>query len=139
MIKNLIKELFLFGVGGAVYCFMEIIWRGYSHWSMYFCGGLCFILIGLINNTFTFEMPLWKQMLISSVLVTALEFVFGVVFNIILKMDVWDYSDLPFNLFGQICIPFMFFWFFLSFIGIFLDDWIRYLLFDEEKPHYKIL
>lgn len=42
--------------------------------------------------------------------VTAVEFVFGVVFNIILKMNVWDYSGVPFNLFGQVCLLYTILW-----------------------------
>ena len=51
-------------------------------------------------------------------------------------MDVWDYSNMPFNILGQICLPFTILWFFISILAIVLDDWIRYIMFDEEKPHY---
>ena len=42
------------------------------------------------------------------------------------------------NILGQICPEFTLLWFFLSAIGIFLDDLIRWLLFGEEKPHYHL-
>ena len=42
--------------------------------------------------------------------VTAIEFIFGVVFNIWLKMGVWDYSNVPFNIMGQICPMFSILW-----------------------------
>ena len=34
--------------------------------------------------------------------------------NIILQWNVWDYSNVPFNVMGQICLPFSIIWFFLS-------------------------
>ena len=31
-----------------------------------------------------------------------------------LKLDIWDYSRIPFNLYGQICLPYAAVWFVLS-------------------------
>lgn len=130
------KPIILFLIGGVAYYLIEILWRGYSHLSMFILGGICFLCIGLINESFTFEMPLWRQQLISTALVTTLEFNFGLVLNIIFKLNIWDYSHLPFNILGQICLPFTIAWFFLSLVAIILDDYLRYWLFNEEKPHY---
>lgn len=47
-------------------------------------------------------------------IITGIELIFGIAFNIILKEQVWDYSNMPLNLFGQICIPFSIAWFGLS-------------------------
>lgn len=49
-----------------------------------------------------------------SLCVTGVEFIFGVVFNIMLKINVWDYSGMPFNLFGQVCLLYTFLWGVLS-------------------------
>lgn len=139
--KNLIKllrPLILFNIGGLLYILIELLWRGYSHWTMFFVGGICFILIGLINELFTFNIPLITQMTISSVLITLIEFISGCIINIRFNLNVWDYSNMPFNILGQICIPFMILWFFLSVLGIILDDYLRYWFFAEEKPRYKI-
>ena len=81
-------------------------------------------------------MPVWKQCAIGAVIVTAIEFVSGCVINLWLKWDVWDYSDMPLNIMGQICLPFTILWFFLSLIAIVLDDFIRWKFFGEEKPQY---
>jgi uncharacterized membrane protein len=83
------------------------------------------------------DMPIWIQMLICAAGITAIEFVAGIILNIILQLNVWDYSNMPFNILGQVCLPFSFLWFLLSFAAIWLDDWLRYWLFDEEKPHYR--
>ena len=55
----------------------------------------------------------------------------------ILGLHIWDYSTMPLNIFGQICLPFSLAWMGLSGVAIILDDYIRYWFFNEEKPHYK--
>lgn len=137
-LKYLLKEFILFLIGGGIYYLFEILWRGYSHWTMFILGGICFVIIGLLNEQYDYNMSLVEQMFSSMIIITTLEFISGVILNIILKMNIWDYSNMPFNLFGQICIPFMIIWFFLSPIAIVVDDYIRYFIFKEEKPHYKI-
>lgn len=67
------------------------------------------------------------------------EFITGLVVNIWLGLGVWDYSNMPFNLLGQICLPFAFAWVALSAIAIVLDDYLRYWIFGEEKPRYKLI
>lgn len=131
-----IKPLVLFGIGGCLYYIIEILWRGYSHWSMIVLGGLCFILVGSINEVFKF--PLVKQMFLSTVIITIAEFICGCIVNLWLKWNVWDYSGLPFNVLGQICLPYSILWFFLSVVAIILDDYLRYWIFGEEKPKYKL-
>lgn len=137
--KALMKLLTLFLSGGLIYILIEMLWRGHTHWTMFLVGGICFVLVGLINERFTFEMPLVFQMVISMSVITAVEFIAGYIINIRLGWDVWDYSELPFNLMGQICLPYMGLWFLLSALAIVLDDYLRYWLFGEEKPRYKIL
>ena len=66
------KGILLFLVGGLIYFWLEVLWRGYSHWSMFLLGGLCFVLCGLINEGVSWEMPLPLQMLISALMITAL-------------------------------------------------------------------
>ncbi len=136
--KQIIKEPILFCVGGIAYNVVEVLYRGYTHWTMFVVGGLCFILIGLINEIFSWETALWKQMLIGGAAITAVEFVAGCVINLLLGWDVWDYSQLPLNVLGQICVPFYFVWVLLSLVGIVLDDMIRWKCFGEDKPRYKI-
>lgn len=136
---RVLRPLVLFGIGGLVYVLIELLWRGYSHWSMFIVGGICFVLIGSINEYYPWDMPLWKQMLISTVIVTVIEFVAGLILNIWLKLGVWDYSWLPFNFMGQICLYFSAAWFFLAFPAIIIDDCLRHWLFGEEFPKHKIL
>ncbi len=136
--RQIYKNMVLFIVGGIIYYFIETLWRGYSHVSMFFVGGLCFVLIGLINEYLSFDTPIWKQQLIAAVIVTLIELAAGIVLNKCLKMSIWDYSNLPFNLWGQVSLHYSMGWFILSAAAIILDDWLRYFLFKEEKPYYKL-
>ena len=137
VLNNLVKSVLLFFVGGLLYYLIEVVWRGYSHWTMFFLGGLCFVCIGLINEILPWEMPLWKQGIIGALMITVLEYAVGCIVNIGLGWNVWDYSDVPFNVHGQICLPFTLLWFAVSLAAIVLDDYIRYWAFGEEKPEYR--
>lgn len=80
-----------------------------------------------------------RRGLLGALIVTAAEFCAGYVLNILLGLGIWDYSRLPLNLMGQICLPFSLIWWAVSIFGIVLDDWIRYWIFKEELPHCKII
>lgn len=82
-------------------------------------------------------MLIWKQMFICAVGITAIEFLSGYILNIVLGLGIWDYSNMPFNIIGQICLPFTVAWYILSLLAIVLDDHLRYWIFGEEKPRYK--
>ena len=132
------KHLILGTIGGLIYVLLELIWRGYSHWTMFLLGGTCFVLLGLINEILDWDTPLTLQMLIGCTVITVLEFITGCVVNLWLGWNVWDYSDLKFNILGQISLLSSIGWYFISLVGITLDDWLRYRLFGEKKPRYKL-
>lgn len=134
----LIVETILFLVGGFIYAGIEIGLRGFTHWSMFIVGGLCFVIIGLLNEWYSWDIPLFLQMLYGAFVITALELISGYILNIKLGWNIWDYSDRPFNFYGQICLLNSVLWFLLSGIGILLDDVIRNIWFDGEEPRYKI-
>ncbi len=136
---RVLKTTTLWLWGGFLYYLIEVLWRGYSHPSMFVVGGICFLLIGGINNVLPWELGFLWQALIGAAAITMVEFVSGCILNLWLGLDVWDYSNLPLNLLGQICLPFCGLWVLISAFGIWLDDWLRYKLFGGEKPHYKIL
>ena len=135
--KEIIKYLTLFLIGGVSYYFLEVIFRVYSFPAMAVCGGLCFIICGVLNEKDRC-MPLIRQQLIATSGITASEFAFGLILNVWLGLNMWDYSNMPGNILGQICPEFTVLWFFLSVFGIFLDDLIRWLFFGGEKPHYHL-
>ena len=139
MLKKFFKYLFLFLFGGAAYISIEILYRGYSHWLMFIIGGLAFLMVGMLNEVFKWETPIEIQSIIGGGIITGIEFITGLIANIQFNMGIWDYSNLPLNVMGQICLPFTFIWILLSALIIVIDDWLRYKLFDEEKPHYTFL
>ena len=134
--KAIFKYFILFSIGGLLYMLLEIGFSGSTHWTMGILGGICFILIGLIDSYY--ELPLYKQMLMSAIIITALEFISGTILNLGFHLDIWDYSQLPLNVLGQVCLPFSILWFFLSLPAILLDDWIRFSFFNEPKYHYRL-
>lgn len=136
MVKQYLKGLILCGIGGLLYVSMELIWRGYSHWTMFVLGGICFVFIGAVNEVIPWCMPLWKQTLIGVLIITGLEFFVGCIVNLWLGWDVWDYSSLPGNILGQICILYILLWIPVALAAIVLDDWLRYWMFGEERPYY---
>ncbi len=136
--KQFLKNIILAFIGGLLYIGIELLWRGYSHWTMFLLGGLCFLLIGQINEILPWKMPLWQQVVIGTIIITGLELITGCIVNLCFGWNVWDYSAVPLNFLGQICLPYAVLWMLISVAGIFLDDWLRYRMFGEEQPHYNI-
>lgn len=138
--KTLIELLVMFLVGYFVYMGIEVTFRGYTYVLMGITGGIAFLLIDSINNTFSFELDVIIQCLLGSCIITGLELLIGSLWQILNLSPMWDYSSLPLNYKGVICIPFSIIWCFVSFLGILLADSIKYYLFHEDPvPYYKIL
>ncbi len=135
---RVMKALVLFFIGAVAYSLIETFWRGYTHWTMAVLGGLLFLLLGGINNWLPWDMPLVYQVVIGTVLVTVAEFAAGLILNIWLGLGIWDYSNLPGNVLGQVCPQFTVAWAGLSLVAILLDDYLRYWLWGEEKPQYRL-
>lgn len=138
LLLTMTRAPFLIGFGGMLYYNFEILCRGYSHISMIFCGGLSFYSIGLLNETKKKNLSFFAQMFLGGIIITIYEFITGIIVNIRLHLNVWDYSNLPLNYKGQICFPFSLLWVILSGICIVLDDYIRYLFFGKRKPSYQL-
>ena len=106
---------------------------------MFVLGGVLFIVLGALNeNLLEWDTPLFIQGLIGAVVVTSAELISGFVLNLWLGMNVWSYSDIPFNFMGQICLPFSLLWVPVSMAAIVLDDYIRFWLFGERRPAYTL-
>ncbi len=119
-----IKELVCaFFVGAFGYGLVEILFRGFTHWSMLITGGIVFCLfykIYITNN-----LNLVMSCLVSMLIITLIELFVGFIVNIELRMHVWDYSNVALNLRGQICVPFSICWFFMGLPMVFLSRTIR--------------
>lgn len=137
--EKISKYLFLLGTGGSLYYGFEVFFRGFSHWTMFLLGGICFTFIYVQGNMVHFMDSVTIQMIRSMIFITAMEFITGIIVNKWMNLNVWDYSRLPLNLFGQICIPFIIIFSGLCIFGIILSGYIGYWIYGEEKPHYHIL
>ena len=130
------KNMVIFYFGGMLYLGLELLWRGWSHGSMFILGGLCFLLIGLLDKVFP-RMPVLAQMLAGTGIILAVELYGGMILNRWLGWAVWDYSRMPFNYLGQICLLFALLWFPVSGAAILAEDWLRKRLFGEPAPRYR--
>jgi uncharacterized membrane protein len=96
-----------FTLGGLAYCGIEVAFRGYTHPSMLFAGGLCFVLLCLLARS---RFGLLTAALFGGLVITVVELAVGGVVNLWLGLEVWDYSQLPLNLWGQICLYYTLIW-----------------------------
>ena len=122
----------LFSIGAVGYGLLEVLWRGYTHWSMLTAGGICFMFFSRISERMKNAGILLKA-IVGSGFITLIEFIFGVIFNIILKKNVWDYSKLPFNIAGQVCLLYSFFWGIISAVCIPFAGLVRKRLISGAK------
>ena len=99
------KKLTLFCVGGLGYVALELLWRGRSHGSMFLAGGSSFLLLGKLGQTT--DRPALRAFG-SAGIITGVELAAGLLFN--RDHSVWDYRQLPYNIKGQICLPFSLLW-----------------------------
>ena len=104
------EYILVWSLGALMYSLVEIMWRGYTHWSMMLTGGVCFLILYKLAPL---KYPLAVRAILGAVAITAVEFAVGVTVNLIFRLDVWDYSMRPLNILGQICPLYSIFWFFL--------------------------
>ncbi len=114
--KTAAKKMYLFLIGAFMYSLIEIAARGYTHWTMFLTGGICLMLLYDVEKA-TGNLPLGVKCVIGGALITAVEFTVGFIVNLKLEWNVWDYSERPLNLMGQICFPFSICWFFVCFLA----------------------
>lgn len=106
------NHLVLFMVGALGYGGIEVLFRGYTHWTMLLAGGLCLLGLQTLDH-WLFRLPLLMRSAAGALFITGVELCFGLVCNRCLHWGVWDYSAYWGNLWGQICPLFTFFWFLL--------------------------
>lgn len=118
------KFSLLFCAGGAVYSLIEMLFRGWTHWSMAVVGGACLWLIFQFTERRP-EAGILTSAVVGAAIITALELVSGCLLNLWLGWEVWDYSGIPMNLWGQICLPFSALWFLLCIPVSWICHWLR--------------
>lgn len=120
----------VFSIGAVGYGIIEILWRGRTHWTMILTGGVCLACIYL-NESYNRDAPVWKRCIVGSLIISLSEILVGFVVNMLLGWAVWDYSNQPLNLFGQICPLYSALWFLLCIPATYLCKFLRKALRGE--------
>ena len=113
------KQLILFYIGGMSYVGLELLWRRRSSSSMFVLGGICFLALGAISR-FARRLPAVLKGIAGAMIITALELTTGLLVN--RDHQVWNYTDLPLQYRGQICLPFTLLWIPVAILGMWLYD-----------------
>ena len=143
--RSLLRSVVLWVYGGALYYLAEVIYKtAIGHqaeisWTMLVLGAIVSIALDRCNEHLPWEMPLLLQALLGGLGITAAELLAGLILNKRFGLNVWDYSALPCNLWGQISPRFTLLWIAVAGVGIVVFDWLRYFLYDEPRPNYKLL
>ena len=142
LLKHLFRMVMLFVLVGVIYCVIEILYRGYSHWSMFLLAGFLGVFcIDMPNNIYSFGLDYRWQVLISTILCTIGEGLCGLYVNVYKGWEIWNYSSLPFSFcHDQVNLFFIFAWALLiGLIGIPFCDWVNYVIFKiDPAPYYQI-
>lgn len=107
------KRYLIFLLGGGAYYGLETAFRGYSHWTMAVAGGVCCLFLWDIFYGFE-DLSLWHRAALGAVAITLVELTTGIIVNLLLHWQVWDYSKLPYHLLGQVCPFYSLLWFLLA-------------------------
>ena len=130
---------------GTLYFFIEIVWKIFCgrpetiSWVMLPLAIVLAIPLERFGAELPWALPINLQAWVCTLAITASEFVAGLILNVWLGLGIWDYSNMPMNLMGQICVPFIVLWWVFSIIAIIMLDWMRYAIEGGEKPRYKLL
>lgn len=108
-------EIAVFILGAGAYGTMEVLFRGYTHWTMLITGGACVLTMYYLQD-WILNLPVVLGALAGALIITFYEFFVGVLVNLRLGWQVWDYSALPGNVLGQICPAFTAIWFCVCFL-----------------------
>ena len=139
-----VLSMLLWTWGGTMYFLVEVAYKTLSgrtsaiSWTMLVLAGFLCIPIERCGAELPWDTPLWLQALGCAVAVTAAELAAGLILNVWLGLGVWDYSRIPFNLWGQICLAYFCLWWVLCLIFIPVFDWLRYAVAGGEKPVYRL-
>ncbi len=110
----------MYSAGSLIYSLTEILYRGYTHFTMVILGGICAVTIHLENKKLK-KLPFYGKAILSGITITLLELLTGITVNIVFSLNVWDYSDRAFNFCGQICPLYTFFWMMISIPALLLS------------------
>ena len=121
----LYQDALLFLAVSWTYPALEMLWRGETHSSMALAGGICLCLINHVCCDLLKEKNIASRCLAGAGVITGVELVLGLLLNRLLGFHIWDYSTVPLNLLGQVCLPYSFLWLGLSLPAMALCEFCR--------------
>lgn len=143
--SNAVLSVLLWFFGGALYFLLEVAYKTATgaperiSWTMLVLAVILCVPVERAGYQLPWECPLWLQALVCGALVTATELASGLVLNVWLGLNIWDYSDLWGNLWGQICPQFAATWWALCLVFIPAFDWMRYAVEGGERPWCRLI
>ena len=102
------------------------------------------ILLSFVKQVAGLGAPEWISFavvvtLLAQVAIASGEFITGIFVNNVMHWNVCDYTDQPFQLMGQICLPFTIIFSGLCAVGILLSGYLLHFLYGEKKPEFHVL
>lgn len=139
------KDLTIFTLMGICYVFIEIAFSsivslkpaliGHSSLWMFLVGGLLGLTLGKMNEIKTTRNLIYPfNILAGAAMITLNELISGIILNIWLGFDIWDYSSAAYNFLGQIDIVHSLCWIVLTPFVFWVDDVMKHYMFEEPKP-----
>lgn len=137
--KMVMRLVFFYCFAGGVYMTLELLYRQYTDYHMFYLAGIIGLIFLCINEWLDYETDFSLQVFICGISALIGELICGLTFNA--DYHIWDYRELPFNFMGHIQLHFAIIWFVLAAIFIPILDYIDYYMFPRKgikKPYYKI-
>lgn len=137
MTKKIFSQIIIFIIGAIVYPCIELVYKaGNTHWTMALIGGIA--LLAIIDTNFILKQKnIFVRVITSTLIVTLIEFIAGMIINKWCGLRVWDYTNCEFNLYGQICLQFSFYWFILCLAVILFVESILFIYTKTNKNKQK--
>ncbi len=137
--KDIGRVAFLFVFGFMAYITVEVLYRGHSYPLMGALGGAAVVFPDLISRKSAYGADIILTSALNAAAITALELGIGLLSLNGLLPVMWDYSALPLNYRGMICLPFTAAWFLLSVAACIITDLMNYYFFgDDGAPRYRL-
>jgi uncharacterized membrane protein len=130
-----IKYLSIFSIGAVGYAIIELAWRARTHWTMMITGGICFMIIYTLSKIS--RIPLAYKCAIGAISITVVEFIVGCIVNRSLGWGVWDYSNMEFNIMGQVCLLFSIIWYLICIPALYICKLLDNTLFLSYERKYE--
>lgn len=146
------RDLTLFISFGLIYVFIEVVFtsflgiysstfmafKGQSSLWMFVVGGITGVLLSHLFDWKISKLNLLYKTLIGVALVFLIEFVSGVVLNLLLNFHIWNYAYVPLNVLGQITFLYTPLWFALVPFVFFINDFLCWVFYDEVMDYDNI-